>query len=118
LSCHTKPQTTKGGLRDMDLKLIIEITASLVVIIGAVGGLVMRAIKKIKENKKLILNKDDGYYYDKKSKEPYCPHCYESKKLKLYINNNKCDGCGKVYKHSPVVIAVCPPPPRELPRVR
>jgi hypothetical protein len=105
----------------MDTKETVEIIAALVAIIGAVGGLVTWAIKKIqkiKENRKLKLNKDDGCYYDKKGKEPYCPQCYESKKLKAHINNGKCDICGKVYKYPPVVIAVCPPPPRKLPTVK
>lgn len=101
------------------LKILAEIIAPLaglaVVVFATIRGAV-ELVKKIKQNKKLKLNKEDGYYYDKKGGNPFCPNCYETKRLKAQIINDKCAECGKVYKYPPIVIAVCHKP--KITRIR
>jgi len=101
----------------MEIKPILEMIAIIFAIItGAstiIAGIVY-SIKKIKSKIKLKKNKNDGYYYDRKGKNPYCPQCYEVKNERARIINHKCIECGKVYKYPSVIVEVIPRPKPKL----
>ena len=124
-----KTTAAKGGQRDMDIKAIIEMIDSvfgpidriiryITLIVGAITGVVFFIIKTFK-NRKLKLNKDDGYYYRWNDKYSYCPECYEYRNKKAKIKNDKCIECGKVYKYPKVVVeAVKIPRSKKLPFIK
>jgi len=76
--------------------------------IGGIISLIVCFIINLYKNRKLKLNKDDGYYYRWKDKYPYCPECYEHKDLKAKIIKDKCVECGKIYKYPEVIIEISP----------
>jgi regulator of replication initiation timing len=67
----------------------------------------LEAIKIDKENP-LTYNTEDGYYYVKETKNPYCPLCYETEKIRIHIikDRNKCPKCnGYFTDRNPVVVS-------------
>jgi hypothetical protein len=67
------------------------------------------------ENKnKLIYNDDDGYYYDGETKNPYCPQCYESEKIRMHLKkgSSTCPRCEIAFRTpTPIIIGTPRPNP-------
>jgi len=64
-----------------------------------------------KENP-LTYNTEDGYFYDKDTKNPYCPACYETEKLRVHIIKDtcQCPKCKEYFKSRKPVVAVAKGP--------
>jgi hypothetical protein len=69
------------------------------------------ALKKDEENP-LTYNSEDGYYYDEDTKNPYCPFCYESEKIRIHIikDHCQCPKCKEYFKSRSPVVAVAKGP--------
>ena len=84
----------------------IDLLHGSIVSILAIGGLLL-----ILKNKLFPLKRgDDGFYYKRKGKKPYCPYCYEGSRSRARVKNERCTKCNKNFKKPPVVIEVCPRP--------
>jgi NADH pyrophosphatase NudC (nudix superfamily) len=78
------------------------------------NGDLREKVEKYKNDKEdpLTYNSEDGYYYDKDTKNPYCPFCYESEKLRIHIikDHCQCPKCKEYFKRRNPVVAVAKGP--------
>jgi len=74
------------------------------------NGELREKVDKYKNDKEdpLTYNSEDGYYYDKDTKNPYCPFCYESEKIRIHIikDHCQCPKCKEYFKSRNPVVAV------------
>jgi hypothetical protein len=73
--------------------------------IFAIGAFLLILINKLSPLKR----GDDGFYYKRKGKKPYCPHCYEDSRKRARVINKQCTKCNKSFRIPPVVIEVVKP---------
>ena len=84
-------------------------TEILVVVIASIGVIATIAMPIIFRNKKKFKkNKDNGFYYfEDDTVIPYCPKCYESKRRKTKLPENRiCQKCKSNYQRNPVIHVV------------
>jgi hypothetical protein len=90
--------------------IIAEMTRQLTEAQVEISALIQKNLDLEKENRKLlednghslVFNAKDGLYYgadDTDHSIPYCPHCYDSKRLRMHLTpGGYCQHCGTNHK--------------------
>jgi hypothetical protein len=114
------PHKTIDSKRRVYMLEVENLFGIIAALFGISGISLVYVVTKIKENKKLILNEDNGLYYKKgDNKNPYCPKCYENKRKKILLEKDPrmCPECKAVFERPPVVTIAHPINRRPLPKV-